>query len=176
MPRRSSQQARSFSNASSSGSSSEMPAAYEPIHLLQKMPLQEVLRMALLGLHERITAERALAIGLGVLVLLVCCGGVLVVAKLGGTLTSSGRATPTAASPIFRCTSSTKPRESARNPDCVSAGQPGAPGTAEFRQAVPRLPDEPADAGDREQQSQQGHRSAGCRNPQRCRLYLRVHR
>ena len=27
----------------------QMPAAYEPIHLLQKMPLQEVLRMALLG-------------------------------------------------------------------------------------------------------------------------------
>jgi enoyl-CoA hydratase/carnithine racemase len=41
-----------------------MTAAYEPIHLLQKMPLQEVLRMALLGAHERMSAERAREIGL----------------------------------------------------------------------------------------------------------------
>jgi len=42
----------------------QMPAAYEPIHLLQKMPLQEVLRMALLGSHERMTAQRAFEVGL----------------------------------------------------------------------------------------------------------------
>jgi enoyl-CoA hydratase/carnithine racemase len=41
-----------------------MTAAYEPIQLLQKMPLQEVLRMALLGGHERMSAERAREIGL----------------------------------------------------------------------------------------------------------------
>ena len=42
----------------------QMPAVYEPIHLLQKMPLQEVLRMALLGSHERMTAQRAYEVGL----------------------------------------------------------------------------------------------------------------
>jgi len=42
----------------------QMPAAYEPIHLIQKMPLQEVLRMALLGAHERMTAQRAYEVGL----------------------------------------------------------------------------------------------------------------
>ena len=41
-----------------------MTAAYEPIQLLQKMPLQEVLRMALLGGHERMSAERAREVGL----------------------------------------------------------------------------------------------------------------
>jgi len=41
-----------------------MTAAYEPIHLLQKMPLQEVLRMALLGAHERMSAQRACDVGL----------------------------------------------------------------------------------------------------------------
>jgi enoyl-CoA hydratase/carnithine racemase len=41
-----------------------MTAAYEPIHLLQKMPLQEVLRMALLGAHERMSAARAREVGL----------------------------------------------------------------------------------------------------------------
>jgi enoyl-CoA hydratase/carnithine racemase len=41
-----------------------MTAAYEPIHLLQKMPLQEVLRMALLGAHERMSAQRAYEVGL----------------------------------------------------------------------------------------------------------------
>jgi enoyl-CoA hydratase/carnithine racemase len=41
-----------------------MTAAYEPIHLLQKMPLQEVLRLALLGAHERMTAQRAYEVGL----------------------------------------------------------------------------------------------------------------
>ena len=41
-----------------------MTAAYEPIQLLQKMPLQEVLRMALLGGHERMSAETARQVGL----------------------------------------------------------------------------------------------------------------
>jgi enoyl-CoA hydratase/carnithine racemase len=41
-----------------------MTAAFEPIHLLQKMPLQEVLRMALLGAHERMSAQRAYEVGL----------------------------------------------------------------------------------------------------------------
>lgn len=41
-----------------------MTAAFEPIHLLQKMPLQEVLRMAFLGAHERMSARRACEIGL----------------------------------------------------------------------------------------------------------------
>jgi enoyl-CoA hydratase/carnithine racemase len=41
-----------------------MTAAFEPIHLLQKMPLQEVLRMALLGAHERLSARRAHEVGL----------------------------------------------------------------------------------------------------------------
>jgi enoyl-CoA hydratase/carnithine racemase len=41
-----------------------MTAAFEPIQLLQKMPLQEVLRMALLGGHERMSAQRAYEVGL----------------------------------------------------------------------------------------------------------------
>ena len=41
-----------------------MPAVFEPLHILQKMPLQEVLRMALLGSAERISAERAFQTGL----------------------------------------------------------------------------------------------------------------
>ncbi len=41
-----------------------MPAVYESILMLAKMPFGELLRMALLGNHERISAERALAIGL----------------------------------------------------------------------------------------------------------------
>lgn len=39
-------------------------AALEPISLTYRMPFPDVMRMALLGLHERITAERALAVGL----------------------------------------------------------------------------------------------------------------
>jgi enoyl-CoA hydratase/carnithine racemase len=39
-------------------------AALEPIALRFRMPFADVMRMALLGLHERITADRALAIGL----------------------------------------------------------------------------------------------------------------
>ena len=39
-------------------------AALEPIGLLRRIPLGEVMRMALFGLDERIGAERALQIGL----------------------------------------------------------------------------------------------------------------
>ena len=41
-----------------------MPAVFEPALMLQKMPFGEVLRMTLLGNHERISAARALAVGL----------------------------------------------------------------------------------------------------------------
>ena len=40
-----------------------MPAAFEPIFLLHKMPFQEVMRLSLLGAHERMSAERAREIG-----------------------------------------------------------------------------------------------------------------
>ena len=39
-------------------------AALEPIALTYRMPFGDVMRMALLGLHERMTAERALVTGL----------------------------------------------------------------------------------------------------------------
>jgi enoyl-CoA hydratase/carnithine racemase len=41
-----------------------MTAAFEPIQLLSKMPFQEIMRLSLLGVHERMTAERAREIGL----------------------------------------------------------------------------------------------------------------
>lgn len=41
-----------------------MTAAFEPMHLLTKMPLPEVLRLALLGGHERLSAKRAHEVGL----------------------------------------------------------------------------------------------------------------
>ncbi len=41
-----------------------MPAVYEPIQMLHRMPFGEVLRMSLLGNHERISAARALEVGL----------------------------------------------------------------------------------------------------------------
>ena len=41
-----------------------MTAAYEPVLLAQKMPLQEVMRMSLLGAHERMSARRAYEVGL----------------------------------------------------------------------------------------------------------------
>jgi enoyl-CoA hydratase/carnithine racemase len=41
-----------------------MPAVYEPLHLLRRMPLGEVLRLTLLGSAERLSAARALQIGL----------------------------------------------------------------------------------------------------------------
>ncbi len=41
-----------------------MPAAFEPIFLLSKMPFQEVMRMSLLGANERMSAQRAYEVGL----------------------------------------------------------------------------------------------------------------
>ena len=41
-----------------------MTAAFEPIQLLAKMPFQEVMRMSLLGIDERMSAERAREVGL----------------------------------------------------------------------------------------------------------------
>jgi enoyl-CoA hydratase/carnithine racemase len=40
-----------------------MAAAFEPIHMLQKMPLGEIMRLSLLGNHERMSAQRAFQIG-----------------------------------------------------------------------------------------------------------------
>jgi len=51
-----------------------MAAVYEPIKMLQRMPLGEVLRMSLLGNYERMTAETAHRIGL---VSEVCAAGEL---------------------------------------------------------------------------------------------------
>jgi enoyl-CoA hydratase/carnithine racemase len=41
-----------------------MTAAFEPIQMLSKMPFQEIMRMSLLGVRERMSAERAYAIGM----------------------------------------------------------------------------------------------------------------
>jgi enoyl-CoA hydratase/carnithine racemase len=41
-----------------------MTAAFEPIHMLTKMPFAEVMRLSLLGAHERMSAARAHQIGL----------------------------------------------------------------------------------------------------------------
>jgi enoyl-CoA hydratase/carnithine racemase len=41
-----------------------MPAVYESMFMLQRMPIGEVMRMALVGRHERLTARRAHAVGL----------------------------------------------------------------------------------------------------------------
>ena len=41
-----------------------MTAAFEPMQMLAKMPFQEIMRMALLGADERMSAERAREIGL----------------------------------------------------------------------------------------------------------------
>lgn len=41
-----------------------MVAGFESVHLLQKLPLGEMLRIALLGAHERMSAARALQVGL----------------------------------------------------------------------------------------------------------------
>src|SRR2546426_311448 len=41
-----------------------MTAAFEPIHMLQKMPFHEIMRLSLLGNHERLSARRAYEIGL----------------------------------------------------------------------------------------------------------------
>ncbi|HMV75020.1 MAG TPA: enoyl-CoA hydratase/isomerase family protein, partial [Microthrixaceae bacterium] len=56
-----------------------MTAAFEPIQMLSKMPFPEVMRMSLMGVHERIGAERAREIGLVTEVVarddLMACGG-----------------------------------------------------------------------------------------------------
>lgn len=41
-----------------------MTAAFEPIHMLQKMPFHEIMRLSLLGNYERMTAQRACEVGL----------------------------------------------------------------------------------------------------------------
>lgn len=41
-----------------------MTAAFEPIEMLSKMPFPEIMRLSLLGAHERLSAERAHQIGL----------------------------------------------------------------------------------------------------------------
>jgi enoyl-CoA hydratase/carnithine racemase len=41
-----------------------MTAAFEPVEMLSKMPFQEIMRLSLLGAHERMSAERAHQIGL----------------------------------------------------------------------------------------------------------------
>jgi enoyl-CoA hydratase/carnithine racemase len=41
-----------------------MTAAFEPIHMLQKMPFHEIMRLSLLGNNERMSARRAYEIGL----------------------------------------------------------------------------------------------------------------
>jgi enoyl-CoA hydratase/carnithine racemase len=41
-----------------------MTAAFEPIHMLQKMPFSEIMRLSLLGNYERMSARRACEIGL----------------------------------------------------------------------------------------------------------------
>jgi enoyl-CoA hydratase/carnithine racemase len=41
-----------------------MVSGYESIHLLQKLPLGETLRLVLLGNHERLSAQRAFDVGL----------------------------------------------------------------------------------------------------------------
>ncbi len=41
-----------------------MTAAFEPIHMLQKMPFHEIMRLSLLGNYERLSAKRAYEIGL----------------------------------------------------------------------------------------------------------------
>ncbi len=41
-----------------------MTAAFEPTHMLAKMPFQEIMRLSLLGAHERMSAARAREIGL----------------------------------------------------------------------------------------------------------------
>jgi enoyl-CoA hydratase/carnithine racemase len=41
-----------------------MTAAFEPTHMLHKMPFHEIMRLSLLGNHERMTAKRAHEIGL----------------------------------------------------------------------------------------------------------------
>jgi enoyl-CoA hydratase/carnithine racemase len=41
-----------------------MTAAFEPMHMLQKMPFHEIMRLSLLGNYERLSAKRAYDVGL----------------------------------------------------------------------------------------------------------------
>ena len=41
-----------------------MTAAFEPIQMLNKMPFPEIMRLSLMGVHERMSAERAREIGM----------------------------------------------------------------------------------------------------------------
>jgi enoyl-CoA hydratase/carnithine racemase len=41
-----------------------MTAAFEPVQMLTKMPFQEIMRLSLLGAHERMSAARAREVGL----------------------------------------------------------------------------------------------------------------
>ena len=41
-----------------------MTAAFEPMHMLQKMPFHEIMRLSLLGNYERLSAKRAHEVGL----------------------------------------------------------------------------------------------------------------
>jgi len=41
-----------------------MPAGFEPIHMLAKMPFHEIMRLSLMGVDERMSAKRAHEIGL----------------------------------------------------------------------------------------------------------------
>jgi enoyl-CoA hydratase/carnithine racemase len=41
-----------------------MPAVFEPILMAQRMPFGEIMRLSLMGNHERLSAQRALEIGL----------------------------------------------------------------------------------------------------------------
>jgi enoyl-CoA hydratase/carnithine racemase len=41
-----------------------MTAVFEPLHMLPKMPFCEIMRLSLLGAHERLSAQRAFDIGL----------------------------------------------------------------------------------------------------------------
>jgi enoyl-CoA hydratase/carnithine racemase len=41
-----------------------MTAAFEPVQMLSKMPFQEIMRLSLLGAHERMSAQRAYEVGL----------------------------------------------------------------------------------------------------------------
>ena len=40
-----------------------MTPVFEPIHVMQKMPFHEIMRISLLGNHERMSAQRAHEIG-----------------------------------------------------------------------------------------------------------------
>jgi enoyl-CoA hydratase/carnithine racemase len=41
-----------------------MTAAFEPLHLMNKLPFAEILRVSLVGAHERMSAQRAFQVGM----------------------------------------------------------------------------------------------------------------